>query len=239
MLRSLLRTRESVGIDTPDFAASSKTVNLRFLRMVSICLPKSIPTTSFAALDNMFASKNMSTRMFDNMGESLSSQYVTHSGVKNAREEFAQYVRDQMKKGERDWSTHEVARRAKAAGFKISNTTVANILNCRVKDVSEDKLRALAKVFGVPEAEIFAAYHGTTTTDEQVIRDQRLAALAADATKLSPENRPKFEALIEYVQHTVRQMLKEQEWESPHKSRRVPKVIHGDGTIEQAEKKRA
>lgn len=155
------------------------------------------------------------------------------------RESFANYVREQMRKGERDWSTHEVARRATAAGFRLSSGTVSNILNCRVKDVSEDKLRALAKVFGAPEAEVFAAYHGTTATDENTIRNQRLAALAVNAEQLSPENMPKFEALMDYVEHTVRQMLKEQERESPRKSRRMPRVIHGDGTLPQAEKKRA
>jgi transcriptional regulator with XRE-family HTH domain len=116
-----------------------------------------------------------------------------------------------MKKGERDWSTHEVARRAKAGGYSLSNGTVQNILNLRQKgEVTEATLRALAYVFGVPPAEIFAVYHGTTVADEQVIRDQRLAALAVDAEKLSPENIPKFEALMEYVQHTVREMIKEQ-----------------------------
>jgi transcriptional regulator with XRE-family HTH domain len=181
----------------------------------------------------------MSTKTLSDIRNTLRRQYVSQVAVNVDREAFANYVRDQMRKGERDWSTHEVARRATGAGFRLSSGTVSNILNCRVKDVSEDKLRALAKVFGVPEAEVFGAYHGTTAADEQVIRNQRLAALAEDAEKLSPEDIPKFEALMDYVHTTVRQMLKERERDSPPKPRRARKVIYGDGTIQAAEKKRA
>lgn len=163
---------------------------------------------------------------------------VIQLGVKNARQEFADYVRAQMSKGERSWSTHEVERRAKAAGYELSRTTVSNILNCRVKDVSEDKLHALAAAFGVPPAEVIAVYHGMSDEGEGLIRNQRLAALAAEAEQLSPDNIPKFEALMDYVQHTVRQMLKEQEQESPRKPRRGARVIYGDGTLQEEEKKR-
>lgn len=145
------------------------------------------------------------------LGNALCTQSVIHFAVRSEREALAEYVRQQMKKGERDWSTHEVARRAKAGGYTLSNGTVQNILNCRQKgEVSEATLRALAYVFGVPPAEIFAVYHGTSDEDESVIRNQRLAALAADAEKLTPENVQKFEALMEYVQTTVRQMIREQ-----------------------------
>lgn len=164
---------------------------------------------------------------------------VIQIGVKNVRQEFADYVRSQMNKGERSWSTHEVERRAKAAGYELSRTTVSNILNCRVRDVSEEKLHALAAAFGVPPAEVFAIYHGTADEDETTIRNQRLAALAVDAEKLSPEDVPKFEALMDYVQTTVRQMLKEREREPPRKPRRSSKIIYGDGALPEVVKKRA
>lgn len=177
--------------------------------------------------------------MIVKMSATFASNDVIQLGVKHARQEFADYVRAQMNKGERSWSTHEVERRAKAAGYELSRTTVSNILNRRVRDVSEDKLHALAAAFGVPPAEVIAVYHGMAEEGVGLIRNQRLAALAADAEKLSPEDIPKFEALIDYVQHTVRQMLKEQERESPGKTRRAPRVIHGDGTLPEEIKKRA
>lgn len=174
------------------------------------------------------------------LSNALCAQTVIHFAVLTGREALSEYVRQQMKKGERDWSTHEVARRAKAGGYTLSNGTVQNILNLRQKgEVTEATLRALAYVFGVPPAEIFGVYHGTTVVDEQVIRNHKLAALGADAEKLSPENLPKFEALMEYMQHTVRQLLMEQEREPPRKPRRGTRVIHGDGTIQEREKKRA
>lgn len=162
------------------------------------------------------------------------------SAVSVNREALAEFVRQQMKRGDRDWSTHEVARRAKGGGYTLSNGTVQRVLNLNYKkDLNEDTLRAFAYVFGVPPAQVFAVYHGTADEDETTIRNQRLAALAADAEKLAPENIPKFEALMEYVQHTVRQLLKEQESVAPRKPRRAPKVIYGDGTTRETEKKRA
>lgn len=156
------------------------------------------------------------------------------------REALAEFVRQQMKRGDRDWSTHEVARRAKGAGYTLSNGTVQRVLNLNYKkDLNEDTLRAFAYVFGVPPAQVFAVYHGTADDDENTIRNQRLAALAVDAEKLTPENIPKFEALMDYVQHTVRQMLIEQEQESPRKPGRGARVIYGDGVIQEKEKKRA
>lgn len=175
----------------------------------------------------------------DALNNTLFTQCAIRVGVRAEQAALAEYVRQQMKKGDRDWSNHEVARRAKAAGYSLSNGTVWNILNLRQKNITNETLEALAYVFEVPPAEVFAVYHGTSAEDEGVIRNQRLAALAADAEQLSPENIPKFEALMEYVQHTVRQMLKEQERESPRKPTRAPRVIHGDGTLPAAEKKRA
>lgn len=132
------------------------------------------------------------------------------------REALAEFVRQQMKLGERDWSTHEVARRARGGGYTLSNGTVQRVLNLNYKkDLNEDTLRALAYVFGVPPAQVFAVYHGTTDEDEKTIRNQRLAALAVDAEKLSPEDIPKFEALMEYVQTTVRQMIKDRSNAAP------------------------
>lgn len=171
------------------------------------------------------------------MGSTFASKDVIHSGVKVGRTEFAEYVRSQMHKGDRDWSTHEVERRAKARGHEISKTTVSNILNLRVKDISEDKLLALAAAFEVPPTEIFAAYRGTPE-EEGKIRSERLAVLAADAEKLTPDNQQKFDALMEYVQHSVRQMIKEQGQESLGKQRRAPRVIYGDGALPEVRKKK-
>ena len=127
------------------------------------------------------------------------------------REALADFVRQQMTRGDRDWSTHEVARRSRSGGYTLSNGTVQRVLNLNYKkDLNDETLRAFAYVFGVPPAQVFAIYHGTADEDEAVIRNQRLAALAVDAEKLTPDNLPKFEALMDYVQTTVRQMVREQ-----------------------------
>lgn len=54
-------------------------------------------------------------------------------------------------------STYEVARRA---GNRVSNGTVWNIINDRVRDVKKDTLRTLAHALGLPEEEVFAADRG-------------------------------------------------------------------------------
>lgn len=171
----------------------------------------------------------------------LCTQSATHVAVHTRREALADWVRQQMTLGERDWSTHEVSRRAKAGGYTLSNGTVQNVLNVRHKgNISEATLRAFAHVFGVPPAEVFAIYHGTAVEEVSKIRNERLATLAVDAERLSLENVPKFDALIDYVQHTVRQMIKEQEREAPGKQRRAPRVIYGDGALpEEKKRKRA
>ena len=61
-----------------------------------------------------------------------------------------------------DMSSHDVARKAKAAGYSLSNGTVGNILRLTVQDVKEDTLRALAHVFHVPPAEVFRVYYGNS-----------------------------------------------------------------------------
>jgi transcriptional regulator with XRE-family HTH domain len=151
----------------------------------------------------------MSIIKVSTINDAVFKQFVIRNAVQSNRQALADYVRAQMKKGERDWSNHEVARRAKAAGFNLSNGTVWGILNCRYKDVKDTTLEALAHVFGVPKAEIVSVYLGPPTEAENLIRNERLAALAADAEKLSPEDLPKFEALMDYVQATVRQMIKD------------------------------
>lgn len=130
-------------------------------------------------------------------------------------EALAEFIRSEMKKGERDWSVREVSRRASAAGYKLSAATITNILNGYVERVSEGTLKALAAAFRVPDTEVLSIYFGPPAQDEQAIRDSRFAALAKDAQKLTPENLPKYEALMEYVHHTVREMLRGQNHDLP------------------------
>jgi transcriptional regulator with XRE-family HTH domain len=184
----------------------------------------------------------MSTGLTCNLNGTQVKHCAIRTDVRADRDrlaDLAEFVRREMKKGDRDWSNHEVARRAKAGGYTLSNGTVWSILNKRYKNVKDETLEALAYVFGVPKAEIVSIYLGPPTDAEHLIRNERLAALAADAEKLSPEDVPKFEALMDYVHTTVRQMIKERGRESSRKPRRSSKVIYGDGALPEVEKKRA
>jgi transcriptional regulator with XRE-family HTH domain len=99
----------------------------------------------------------MSTHLLCNLNNTLCRQYVIHYGVGTGREALADYVRRSMG-GERSWSTHEVARRAKAKGFTLSNGTVQNILKRKIKNVQEETLRGLAAAFGDPPEIVFQIY---------------------------------------------------------------------------------
>jgi transcriptional regulator with XRE-family HTH domain len=102
------------------------------------------------------------------LNNSLCTQSVIHFAVRTKQQALADFVRQQMTQGERTWSTHEVARRAKAAGYSLSNGTVQNILNCKQKnEVNDASLYALAHVFGVPPKEIIAIYHGTSLNEAE------------------------------------------------------------------------
>lgn len=101
----------------------------------------------------------MSSSILPELNNSLCTQSVIHFGVKTGRERLRDHLREKM--GD-TMSTHDVARRAKAAGFTLSNGTVGNILNLYVKDIKEDTLRALARVFNEPPDEWFRLYYGTT-----------------------------------------------------------------------------
>ena len=71
-------------------------------------------------------------------------------------------------------STNEVARRS---GNAISNGTVWNIQNNRVKDVKEETLLALAKALEISEDEVFNAYRGKDP--EPMTRERFFAELMA------------------------------------------------------------
>lgn len=84
---------------------------------------------------------------------------------------LADFVRGRMKELN-DLSTYEVAKRS---GGRISNGTVWNIANGRVRSVKDDTLRALSRALQVSEEELFTvAYGGAPKNDKDAVEQTLL-----------------------------------------------------------------
>jgi transcriptional regulator with XRE-family HTH domain len=126
------------------------------------------------------------------------------------RESLADYVR--RIRNEKRLSTGDVhLRSSHIPDQRIAKSHISRIENGISKNPTTETLRALAKGLDVSEDEIFAIARGKAPRTEEELRQWKYAALFDSAKKLTPEQVVKFEAVMEYVEHQVAQMLKEQE----------------------------
>src|SRR5437870_8626911 len=101
----------------------------------------------------------MSITKINNLNSVLFKYCAIQNDVRTDRDKvavIADFIRQQKLKGDRDWSNHEIERRAKAGGYTLSNGTVWSILNNRYKSITDDTLEAIAYVFSVPKSEVFS-----------------------------------------------------------------------------------
>lgn len=83
------------------------------------------------------------------------------------KESLAQYVSRVMR--EKDLSGYEVQRRSRD---RITQSHVHRIQNGQAKNVSADKLQALAKGLDVPATELFAIVTGKAVTGSELTHDR-------------------------------------------------------------------
>jgi len=79
----------------------------------------------------------------------------------------------------------------KQSGNRISDSYVTRIENGYVKNVSPEKLQALAKGLGVTEDEIFAVVRGKSLDEVESI-DAEMMMLASRVKRLTPQQRRDF-----------------------------------------------
>jgi transcriptional regulator with XRE-family HTH domain len=127
-------------------------------------------------------------------------------------ENLADYVR--RIRQEKGLSTLDVERNS---GNQITDGYVSQIENDYVKNVSLQKLKALAKGLGVPEDELLTVARGKSPAEDPEYRNWKYAALFDNAKKLTPEQMVKFETIMEIARREVERMLQEQAHESPRK----------------------
>lgn len=151
------------------------------------------------------------------MVRAIPSILITHDAkisFVNSRsiENLSDYVR--RIRQEKGLSTLDVERNS---GNQITDGYVSQIENDYVKNVSLQKLKALAKGLGVPEDELLTVARGKSPSEDPEYRNWKYAALFDDAKKLTPEQMVKFETIMEIARREVERMLQEQANGSPRK----------------------
>ncbi|MGB7925550.1 MAG: helix-turn-helix transcriptional regulator [Pyrinomonadaceae bacterium] len=132
------------------------------------------------------------------LGKSLPNLVGYHSSLfsvesSNKPESLADYVR--RVRQEKRFSTTEVERQS---GGDISDAYVTRIENGYVRNVSPEKLRALAKGLQVSEDEIFAVVRGKSAEGDLTLTELRLIEYFR---QLPPERQPDALALLETLRH--------------------------------------
>lgn len=118
------------------------------------------------------------------------------------QEKLADFVR--RTRNEKRLSTPDVER---LSNFRITDGYVSRIENNGVKNVSPEKLSALAKGLGVTEEELFAVVRGKKP-DEASKTEERFRLLCKNINVLEGENKMKAEFLIEVLEREITKMLK-------------------------------
>lgn len=118
------------------------------------------------------------------------------------QENLADFVR--RIRAQKRLSTPDVER---LSNFKITDGYVSRIENNGVKNVSPEKLSALAKGLGVTEEEVFAAVRGKNP-NEQSKTEERFRLLGKKFSELEGENKLKAEFLVEILEREIARMTK-------------------------------
>lgn len=119
------------------------------------------------------------------------------------QENLADFIR--RTRNEKGLSTLDVER---LSNFEISDGYVSRIENNGVKNVSPEKLAALAKGLSVTEEEIFAVARGKKP-NEAVKTQERFALLSNKFNELKGQNKVKAEVLVETIEREFIRMAKE------------------------------
>ena len=120
--------------------------------------------------------------------------------VGSVQETLGDFVR--RTRNEKGISTLDVER---LSNYEISDGYVSRIENNGVKNVSPEKLTALAKGLGVTEEEIFAIARGKKP-NEQAKNEERFIQLGIRFNALKGQNKMKAEFLVETIEREIARM---------------------------------
>lgn len=120
-------------------------------------------------------------------------------------ENLAEFVR--RVRNEKGLSTPDVER---LSGNRITDGYVSRIENNGVRNVSPEKLSALAKGLGVTEEEVFAAARGKTP-NRHVITDEKFELLSLKFGTLDGRQKAKAEVLIDVLERELERLSNEKQ----------------------------
>lgn len=122
---------------------------------------------------------------------------------RSSSETLAEYV--SRIRGEKNFSVEKVAERS---GGAISQAYVNKIENNGVKNVSPEKLLALAKGLGVTQEEIFAVVRGKNPNTDAVL-DERFVQAGLKFKQVKEDKRRNAEALFEAFERELERVSSE------------------------------
>lgn len=125
----------------------------------------------------------------------------------NGRETLEQYVKRVLR--EKGLTLSDVERRA---GGTISDSYVAGITNGNVRNLTLDKLKALARGLGVTEDKIIAVASGLASLAEDGFHQSDFASLFKKYKYLSEQDKKEVQVLLQVLDNEIerRQMRGEQ-----------------------------
>lgn len=149
----------------------------------------------------------------------------------SSREDLAEYVR--RVRAEKGFSTADVEKNSR---FTITDGYVSRIENRYVKNVSPEKLQALAKGLAVSEEEIFAVARGAKTVGDMPLDEVRVLQFYRE---LPPERKEDVLAHLELAWKRHAGTGRQRSSLIPPGGRRLPAVTKGATTSAEREKKPA
>lgn len=162
----------------------------------------------------------------------LRTQHSRVSAVDSSQpEKLHDYIR--RVRADKGLSTADVE---KKSGFTVTDGYVSHIENGRVKNVSPEKLRALAKGLGVSEEEIFAVARGAKTVGDMPLDEVRMLQLYRE---LPPDRKDDVLAHLELACKRHAAGSGRDTSLIPPGGRRMPVITKGGGASKEREQKRA
>lgn len=108
----------------------------------------------------------------------------------------------------RNLTQSEIAERARKKGFAISQNYISKIISGSARNISVEKLKALAAGLNVPEEEIFVIARGGTS--EEKITNGYASSLLARYSQLSDADKEALGPLIRALDREIEERLLKQ-----------------------------
>lgn len=154
--------------------------------------------------------KSLSTEI-NNMCEISYGNYAIQIVSVNLQGKISDFVRETIR--DKGLSYRKVA--ANSGGL-ITHSTVSDVINERVSNLSSKTIEGLAKGLGVPEEKIFAFVRGENLSTSDVERIE-IEAMYRKRKSLSPARKEAFKRILDMVDRELDRLYEEEQKEKKNK----------------------